>query len=205
MKKLILILIPVFTFAQVGIKTSTPTHKLEVNGDALIESYIIETENRDVTGSFLLYTRSKDSSPVGEIKKLNPLVMNVAPVNRYNVTISNVDKDRVNSIDTGLKANKYFIAITDARFTGANIGSNTVGTQTEYGTYSNGVGVNSAGNYTVSLDFVGAGTELNTNGNWEFTILVYHISLLTDFNSVTTTISGNSGQPAVGSVVDLFN
>ena len=205
-----LFLVPGIILAQVGINTTTPTHKLDVNGDVLIEKHLIETKNRDIAGPFLLYTRSKDTTPVGEVKKLDPTLMNVAPVNRYKVVISNVNQDRVTNVDTGLSASKYFLAIADAKFVGANIGSNpfnhpTGGARSEYGTYSNGVSVNAAGNYTLSLDFVGAGTQSAANGTWEFTLLVYHISLLTDFQTVTTTISGNSGQPAAGTVVDLFN
>lgn len=205
MKKLFLILAPVFAFAQVGIKTTTPAHILDVNGDTLVESYFVETQNRDIAGPFHLYVRSKDSNPIGQVKKLDPTLLNVAPVNRYKVNIINVQQDKVQTIDTGLKASKYFIAISEAKFSGAQIGSNAVTGGSEYGTYSNGVGINAAGNYTVSLDFVGTGTQSNVNGNWEFTLLVYHISLLTDFGTVTTTITGSSGQPEIGSIVDLFN
>lgn len=205
-----LFLVPGIILAQVGINTTTPTHKLDVNGDVLIEKHLIETKNRDISGPFLLYTRSKDTNPVGEVKKLDPTLMNVAPVNRYKVIINNVNQDRVTNVDTGLSASKYFLAIADAKFVGANIGSNPIthpiaGARSEYGTYTNGVSVNAAGNYTISLDFVGAGTQSAANGNWEFILLVYHISLLTDFKTVTTTITGNSGQPAAGTVVDLFN
>lgn len=198
-----------FAFGQVGINTATPLRTLDVNGDVLIEQQLIETKNRDIAGPFLLYARSKDTSPAGEVKKLDPALLNVAPVNRYKVTISNVNQDRVTNVDTGLSASKYFLAIADAKFIGADIGSNpfvhpTGGARSEYGAYSNGISVNGAGNYVVSLDFVGAGTKGAANGTWEFTQLVYHISMLTDFSTVTTTISGNSGEPAVGAVVDLF-
>ena len=153
-----LFLVPSIVLAQVGINTTTPAHKLDVNGDVLIEKHLIETKNRDIAGPFLLYTRSKDTNPVGEVKKLDPTLMNVAPVNRYKVIISNVNQDRVTNVDTGLSASKYFLAIADAKFVGANIGSNPIthpiaGARSEYGTYTNGVSVNAAGNYTLSLDF----------------------------------------------------
>lgn len=210
MKKLIIaLLFPLIASGQVGINTTTPLHTLDINGDVLIEKQLTETKSRDIAGPFLLYARSKDSDPAGEVKKLDPALLNVAPVNRYKVVISNVDQDRINNIDTGLSASKYFLAIADAKFSVADIGSNpfvhpTGGARSEYGAYSNGISVNAAGNYTLSLDFVGAGTKSGINGTWEFTQLVYHISMLTDFNTVTTTISGNSGEPALGTVVDLF-
>lgn len=199
----LLFFIPSVFFGQVGIKTSTPTHTLDVNGDTLVESYLIENENRNITGPFLLYARSKDSSPVGEIKKLDPAILDVAPVNRYKITITNVKQDQVLNLNTSLSASKYFLSISDARFSAAIPSGNNLGSLSEYGAYTNGIGVNSSGNYTISLDFAGTGTTSAVNGTWEIQLIAYDIALLKDYGTVNVTWDNYIGEAPAG-IVDHF-
>ena len=118
MKKIIAILFTGFAAlsinAQVGINTATPKGTLDVEGETLVESYLIDTENTKAGGNYLLLTRSKDSSPVGKVKLLDISLRNVAPVNMYNVVLKNVRQDEVVNLNTGLDASKYVVAITGA-------------------------------------------------------------------------------------------
>ncbi len=73
--------------AQIGINTANPKGTLDVEGETLVESYLIDTENTTARGNYLLLTRSKDSSPVGKVKLLDITLRNVAPVNMYTVVL----------------------------------------------------------------------------------------------------------------------
>lgn len=120
MKKIIAILFTGFAAlsinAQVGINTKTPKGTLDVEGETLVQSYLIDTENTKASGNYLLLTRSKDTSPVGKVKLLDISLRNVAPVNMYNVVLTNVRQDEVVNLNTGLEVNKYVVAITGAVF-----------------------------------------------------------------------------------------
>jgi hypothetical protein len=132
MKKIITLYFAACTFfavnAQVGINTKTPKGTLDVEGETLVESYLVDTENTFADGNYLLITRSKDSSPVGKVKLLDIALRNVAPVNAYNVVLTNVSQDEVVSLSTGLETDKYVVAIIGASFSVAT--SATISTTT---------------------------------------------------------------------------
>ena len=178
--------------AQVGINTPNPKGTLDVEGETLVESYLIDTENTTAKGNYLLLTRSKDTSPVGKVKLLDITLRNVAPVNMYRVVLKNVKQDEVINLNTGLDADKYVVAITGAVFSGAVSAANTSSNPRSYGAYSTEVTKISKGgkNYqAVNLSFKGASTTSDQNGTWTLTLNVFEKSLVKDWGTFTGSVS----------------
>ncbi|MGE8554689.1 MAG: hypothetical protein ACN6OB_12285 [Chryseobacterium jejuense] len=177
--------------AQVGINTANPKGTLDVEGETLVESYLIDTENATARGNYLLLTRSKDSSPVGKVKLLDITLRNVAPVNMYTVVLKNVRQDEVVNLNTGLDADKYVVAITGAVFSGA-VSATTTSTSRLYGAYSTEVTKVQKGgkNYqAINLSFKGAGTVNSQNGTWTLTLNVFEKSLVKDWGTFEGSVS----------------
>lgn len=196
MKKIITLFLIAITYlgmnAQVGINTTNPKGTLDVEGETLVESYLIDTENVTAKGNYLLLTRSKDTSPVGKVKLLDITLRNVAPVNMYNLVLTNVKQDEVINLNTGLDADKYVVAITGAVFTNAVSAANVSGSTRSYGAYSTEVTKISKGgkNYqAVNLSFKGAGTVSSQNGTWTLTLNVFEKSLVKDWGTFTGSVS----------------
>jgi hypothetical protein len=188
--------------AQIGINTANPKGTLDVEGDTLIESYLVDTENTPAKGSYLLLTRSKDSSPVGKVKMLDISLRNVAPVNMYTVVLKNVKQDEVVNLNTGLDADKYVLAITGAVFTGAVSAANTSTSPKSFGAYSTEVtklSKNGKTYHAVNLSFKGAGTVSSVNGTWTFTLNVFEKSLVKDWGTFNGSVS-SSASPAYSGV-----
>lgn len=188
--------------AQVGINTNTPKGTLDVEGETLVESYLIDTENTKASGNYLLLTRSKDTSPVGKVKLLDISLRNVAPVNMYNVVLRNVNQDEVVNLNTGLDADKYVVAITGAVFTGAVSAANMTTTPKSFGSYSTEVTqITRAGKkyHAINLSFKGAGTVSSQNGTWTLTLNVFEKSLVKDWGTFNGSVSA-SASPAYSGV-----
>lgn len=181
-------------YCQVGIGTQTPRDQLDVNGNILLDDYLILTDTKVVTGNYNLLVRSEDSNPVGEVKVLNTRTRTVVPINKYTVKITNVDDVRVLKLNTGLDVNKYFLGLAEATFTGAKIIQATMtGTGSPvHGTYlatvEPGTGA-AAGKYVISLNFNGAGTDGNNNGTWDVSFIVYERTLVKNWGTFTGSVS----------------
>ncbi|AZA78084.1 hypothetical protein EG347_11420 [Chryseobacterium sp. G0186] len=192
--------------AQVGINTANPKGALEVEGETLVESYLIDTENTTAKGNYLLLTRSKDTSPVGKVKLLDITLRNVAPVNMYRVILKNVRQDEVINLNTGLDADKYVVAITGAVFSGAISAANTSTNPKSYGAYSTEVTkiANGGKNYqAINLSFKGAGTTSGENGTWTLTLNVFEKSLVKDWGTFTGSVSAASSFSGVSTNTPL--
>ena len=187
-------------FSQVGIGTETPRDQLDVVGNILLDDYLILTDTKVVTGNFNLLVRSEDSNPLGEVKVLNTSTRTVNPINKYTVKIANVDDVRVIKLNTGLDVSKYFVGVTEATFSGANIiqVSPTAAGNTSspvHGTYLTtvepGTG-DAAGKYVISLNFNNARTDGNANGTWDVSFIVYEKTLVKDYGVFTGSVSASA-------------
>lgn len=192
----------VLAFSQVGIKTQTPRGALDVNGSLLIDSYLILEETKDATGDFHLLVRSEDTTPVGEVKKLDVDKRAVAPVNKYNVVINNVDRATVLNLNTNLDASKYYLGLAEAyfdapvrRFSLQSTGSGSPSVPV-HGTYKTAVGVNADGKYTVSLNFNGA--QSSANGTWHVSFIVFEKILVKDWGVVNGSVIPNANPVYTG-------
>ncbi|MET3035262.1 hypothetical protein ABXT08_04125 [Chryseobacterium sp. NRRL B-14859] len=210
MKKIITLALAAGAFftaqAQLGINTKTPQSTLDVEGETLVESYLVDTVNSPAGGNYLLLTRSKDTTPVGKVKLLDIALRNVAPVNAYKVVLTNVRQDEVVSLNTGLETGKYVVAITGAVFTNAVSAANTTTTPKSYGAYSTEVTqVTSGGkNYhAINLSFKGAGTVSSANGTWTLTLNVFERSLVKDWGTFNGSVSAASGYSGVSTNTPL--
>lgn len=181
--------------AQVGINTVNPQGTLDVAGETLVESYLVDTVNSPARGNYFLLTRSKDTSPVGKIKMLDISLRNVAPVNTYNVILKNVSQDEVINLNTDLETSKYVVAITGAVFTGAVSAANTSTNPKSFGAYSTEVTQvkNGGKNYhAINLSFKGAGTVSSVNGTWTLTLNVFEKSLVKEWGTFTGSVSASA-------------
>lgn len=181
--------------AQVGINTANPQGTLDVVGETLVESYLVDTVNSPAKGNYFLLTRSKDTNPVGKIKMLDISLRKVAPVNIYTIVLKNVKQDEVINLNTGLDVNKYVVAITGAVFSDAISATNTSTNPKSFGAYSTEVTqVASGGNkyHAVNLSFKGAGTVSSTNGTWTLTLNVFEKSLVKDWGTFTGSVSSSA-------------
>lgn len=188
------ILFASIAYGQIGINTINPRDALDVNGNILLESYIILPTTNAATGNYNLLVRSTDSNPVGEVKKLNVMTRNVGPANKYTVKITNVNDQKVIKLNTNLDVSKYYVGGAEAVFSGANIMSNgTQGNPTfpVHGTYFTSVEAGTNGKYLVSLNFNGAATQNNTNGTWDLSFIVFEKTLVKDWGTVTDSVDGN--------------
>lgn len=199
MKKMTTLFLVAGTFiasnAQVGINTANPQGTLDVAGEILVESYLVDTMNSSAKGNYFLLTRSKDTNPVGKIKMLDISLRNVAPVNAYNIILKNVSQDEVVNLNTGLETSKYVVAITGAVFSGAVSAVNTSTTPKSFGAYSTEVTQITSGGKTyhaVNLSFKGAGTVSSTNGTWTLTLNVFERSLVKDWGTFNGSVSASA-------------
>lgn len=180
--------------AQVGINTQTPRDHLDVMGKLLLDSYLILEKTQDVSGNFYLLVRSNESTPVGELKKLDVDLRNVGPVNKYTAVISDVNDASIITLNTNLDASKYYLGLAEAYFDTAvkNVSLQGSDNVPVHGTYKTAVG-KSNGKYTISLNFNGAGTRNNTNGTWTVSFVVFEKVLVRDWGTVTNqSVSGTA-------------
>lgn len=180
--------------AQVGINTQTPRDHLDVMGKLLLDSYLILEKTQDVSGNFYLLARSNESTPVGELKKLDVDLRNVGPVNKYTAVISDVNDASIITLNTNLDASKYYLGLAEAYFDTAvkNVSLQGSDNVPVHGTYKTAVG-KSNGKYTISLNFNGAGTRNNTNGTWTVSFVVFEKVLVRDWGTVTNqSVSGTA-------------
>ncbi|WP_027377723.1 hypothetical protein [Kaistella palustris] len=193
MKKLITTLVVLCSaagYAQVGIGTTTPRDALDVVGNILLENYLILDNTVAATGDYRLLVRSTESSPVGEVKRLDVDVRNVGPINKYSVQIQNVNKLSVVELSTNLEVSKYYLGLAEGVFSGATImsASNYNGDPV-YGTYFTAVKEKN-GKYVISLNFNNATTSgTNSNGNWDLSFIVFEKTLVKDWGNYTGSVT----------------
>jgi len=72
MKKLIIILFPIFTFSQVGIATTNPTNTLDVNGTTRVRSLTNGTVESNTNG--VLTIASYQTSAMGVVDNIGTLL-----------------------------------------------------------------------------------------------------------------------------------
>ena len=72
MKKLIIILFPIFSFSQVGIATTNPTNTLDVNGDARVRSLTFGTVESNTNG--ILSIAPYQTSAMGVVDNIGTLL-----------------------------------------------------------------------------------------------------------------------------------
>lgn len=184
--------------AQVGIGTDEPRGVLDVNGNILLDSYLVDDINMYAGGSPYLLVRSKDSSPVGQLKLLDVSLRDVGPVNKYKLIISNVSMDQIVNLSTNLLTSKYVVAITDAVFKDAYSAKTSNG---QFGSISTEVTkvIRNGNEYNaINLDFKGGTTISNVNGDWELGLVVYERELVKDWGTFEGSVSASASPTYTG-------
>ncbi|MDO5615129.1 MAG: hypothetical protein Q4G16_02990 [Cruoricaptor ignavus] len=190
---------------RVGIGTNNPRGTLEVAGNILLDGYIIISETEKAEGDYHLLVRSTESTPAGEVKRLDIDLRNVGPINKYTVKASNVKQMQVLELNTNLDADKYYLGLAEAVFSGAVVMSNgKVDNNPIHGTYYTSVSKKNDGKYKISLNFNNAVTQNDANGNWELSFVVFEKVLVKDWGEVSGSVSkannftGSSTETPVG-------
>lgn len=154
MKNNLIILLPLVSgmlFSQnVGIKTTTPTEKLEVNGSVAIGTSVYLNPNTYTSvpqGFDVLATDPQSATVNGKIMKVETLY---TPIIIQPYSISNVYRDDLNDLNLQIPSDKYMVAITNFEA----IPSTTNSSQPNNGIYSS----TSLKSYFVIRTFESGGT-----------------------------------------------
>ena len=115
-----------FGYSQVGIGTTTPTpgYELDVEGSLLIQNTfkLEDLPNVNTEGSnFKLLLRKDNSTPPGEISRLDVEEIKVAPVNIIDYKFTKLSKDNLENVDLQYNASKYIVGISNFRYEGQPI------------------------------------------------------------------------------------
>ncbi|WP_434979855.1 hypothetical protein [Daejeonia sp. YH14] len=180
-----------YLYSQVGIGTNNPNGALDVVGKTLVDSYIVDNVSHPASGKLFLLVRSKDSNPVGKVKILDVSERSVGPVNKYKIKISNVQKDKVYQLITGLPVDKYVVAVSGAVFSGASSYWNNDKTFGAYSTEVVTVNHNGTDYHALNLDFMGGSTYSNENGVWEIDLNVFEKALVKDWGTYSGSVGSN--------------
>lgn len=118
---LLFFVISMNSFGQVGIGTTSPETDLHIAGSALIQDELKTTKlgstnNTDI--NFKLITRLTNSSPLGEITKLDVDNLSVAPINILKYRFVDISRDNLEDIDLSFESSRYLIAISNFRYIG---------------------------------------------------------------------------------------
>lgn len=108
-------------FAQVGIGTTSPDTDLHVAGSMLVQKEFNINQLDTVASTdedFKLLTRIKNSSPGGEISKLDVDNLTVAPINLVNYRFHNLLGDNLTDVNLQLDTDKYIVGIANFRYIG---------------------------------------------------------------------------------------
>lgn len=203
---ILLVILSISLKAQVGIGTETPFpgFDLHVEGDLLIQDGLKVNGIPKVTpteSNFKLLTRSKNSSPIGELKRVDVDEISVAPITEVDYQFNNIAGDEVRDVDTQLDASKYIVSISNFRQFGGAVLKKTVES------------TKSIGNFIVRT-FQSGGTwhieirneNLDQTGNailYRTRILIYDRKYYRSLPKITTDLGGNNSGDA--SSVPVFD
>lgn len=117
----ILLCCPFFLTAQVGIGTDNPQADLDIEGSLLIQG---NTKIKSINSigpteeGYKYLMRLPNSTPAGEIRRLDVDSLTVAPVNVINYTFTNFPLDNLQDVDLQYDSSKYIVALANFQYDG---------------------------------------------------------------------------------------
>ena len=186
-------------YAQLGIGTTNPQADLHVAGDLLVQDEFLLRSVNTVTPTdenFKLIARSKDSSPVGEIKELDVNAISVARVNCINYHFTNISLDNLSDLDLQYDTSKYVVGIANFRYVGDAIKKVSIsGNKKSIGQFV--VHTFESGG-TWHLEIQNRSLDLMASESLEYyiTLIVYDRSYYKFLPTITTDLGGSSSGTA---------
>ncbi|PTT33690.1 hypothetical protein DBR28_14350 [Chryseobacterium sp. HMWF028] len=173
---------------RIGIGTSGPTTKLDINGNLRIGT----TTNSN--GSTNVSTLVRDNT-TGEVKIAGSSTGNTSPLNYIVYTISNVNGDWISNYDTKISSTDYTVTVVGSSFN-TSLNTNTGTTPPTYAP-ANVFAFTSAGTWRLAADYLATATPGGVNGTWTIYCLVINNSILKTLTPVSQNLGGlNNGAAA---------
>ncbi|PWN57986.1 hypothetical protein [Chryseobacterium viscerum] len=173
---------------RIGIGTSAPTAKLDINGNLRIRT----TANSN--GSTNVSTLVRDNT-TGEVKIAVSSTGNSTPLNYIVYTISNVNGDWINNYDTKINSSDYTMTVVGSSFN-SPLNTNNVVTPATYAPSSVFAFI-SGTTWRLTADYLATSTQTGVNGTWTIYCLVINNSILKTLTPVSQDLGGsNTGAAA---------
>ncbi|WP_125722569.1 hypothetical protein [Flavobacterium ustbae] len=181
--------------SNVGIGTTTPSKKLEVNGTAKVadKMYLGTAAKAPQDGVSQLV---RDNT-TGEVYAVGTGAGNTKAFNSVRYIINNVAGDFVNDLDIKVNAADYTVIVVGSSFDprGGGLKASNGGTFTPLNVYA----FIQNGTWHLSADYAGGTTSNNLNGNWTLYCMIINNSMVNTLGDQSVNLSGNSSgsMPAV--------
>jgi len=170
----------------VGIGTDAPGAKLHVAGNQILGT-------ADVVPNSTGNSQVVRDNATGELKVLQTTSTNSFPINNVTYQLNNVDRDWVSNFDTKISNTDYVVIIT-----GLTLSPNTLtpNTANSFNALNFRAFVQN-GTWRLYVDYAGATTLNDANGNWTVNCLVINRSIIQQLSTQTFNLAGqNTGAAA---------
>ncbi|WP_114820271.1 hypothetical protein [Chryseobacterium sp. KLBC 52] len=173
---------------RIGVGTSGPTTKLDINGNLRIGTVVNSNSSTNVS------TLVRDNT-TGEVKLAVSSTGNTATINYIVYTISNVQGDWIANYDTKISTTDYTVTVVGNSFNNSLNTNNTV-TPATYAP-ANVFAFTAGGTWRLAADYLSTAPPGGINGTWTIYCLVINNSILKTLTPVSQNLGGaNSGAAA---------
>lgn len=179
---------------RIGIGTTTPTTKVDINGNLRIGAATSSNGSTNVS------TLVRDNI-TGEVKIAASSTGNVSPINYIVYTISNVQGDWISNYDTKVSSTEYTMTIVGSSFSDNLNVSNPTTSSASFSPFSV-FAYKSGTTWRLKADYSSAST-LTGNGTWTLYCLIINNSILKTLAPVSQDLGGSQTGSAASAPAGL--